>query len=195
MKLNMLHNYILVIHVLLLLTFTSNIINLANLCAFGIFNRPWDFSIQDTNEEVRLIVHMWIGLFYSRSTPRFFHVESNLSNLYLEESDSLEMSSSVVSSPAGSELLATALPRLTDTSDLLISTALDLSKKDEDHDSVALDLSLRNSSACLESLTSPLQVSKRGTFDSSEHKEPSETLNSVNSQSQLHEASTVQVLF
>ncbi|XP_070763138.1 protein TASOR [Enoplosus armatus] len=38
---------------------------------------PWDSSIQDTNEEVRLIVHMWIGLFYSRSTDRFFHVDSN----------------------------------------------------------------------------------------------------------------------
>ncbi|XP_030586391.1 uncharacterized protein tasor2 isoform X2 [Archocentrus centrarchus] len=149
---------------------------------------PWDFSIQDTNEEVRLIVHMWIGLFYSRSTPRFFHVEPNFSYLSLEESDSVEM----VSTPARYDHLATALasvPSLTDTSDPLNSTALDLSKKDEDQDSVVLDLSLRNSSACSESLTSPPQVNKKGTFDSSEQKEPSETLNSVKLPRQLYEHS------
>uniref|UniRef100_A0A3Q0SPG3 Uncharacterized protein n=1 Tax=Amphilophus citrinellus TaxID=61819 RepID=A0A3Q0SPG3_AMPCI len=153
---------------------------------------PWDFSIQDTNEEVRLIVHMWIGLFYSRSTPRFFHAEPNFSYLSLEESDSLEM----VSTPARSDHLTTALasvPSVTDTSDPLNSTALDLSKKDEDQDSVVLDLSLRNSSACSESLTSPPQVNKKGTFDSSEQKEPSETLNSVKLPRQLYEANCASI--
>ncbi|XP_072291456.1 uncharacterized protein tasor2 [Eucyclogobius newberryi] len=39
---------------------------------------PWDSSIHDTNEEVQLIVHMWIGLFYSRSTARFFHLDPDV---------------------------------------------------------------------------------------------------------------------
>ncbi|CAL9696878.1 unnamed protein product [Knipowitschia caucasica] len=39
---------------------------------------PWDSSIHDTNEEVQLIVHMWIGLFYSRSTARFFQFDPDI---------------------------------------------------------------------------------------------------------------------
>ncbi|XP_053741875.1 uncharacterized protein tasor2 isoform X2 [Synchiropus splendidus] len=39
---------------------------------------PWDISVQDTNEEMRLVVHMWIALFYSRSTDRFFQVDPHL---------------------------------------------------------------------------------------------------------------------
>uniref|UniRef100_A0A3B4VKA3 Uncharacterized LOC111229767 n=1 Tax=Seriola dumerili TaxID=41447 RepID=A0A3B4VKA3_SERDU len=95
---------------------------------------PWDFSTQDTTEEVRLIVHMWIGLFYSRSTARFFHVDSNFA--YSEESDSLEMSSKMLAAapahpegPAKGNSCGT-LPSLTDTQDPSISKALDLSKKD-----------------------------------------------------------------
>uniref|UniRef100_A0A3Q4IBE5 Uncharacterized LOC102782485 n=1 Tax=Neolamprologus brichardi TaxID=32507 RepID=A0A3Q4IBE5_NEOBR len=89
---------------------------------------PWDFSIQDTNEEVRLIVHMWIGLFYSRSTPRFFHVESNFAYSCSEENDSLEMTSAVVSGLTIFEHKDTAAscPSVPDTSDPLLSNALDL---------------------------------------------------------------------
>ncbi|XP_066561216.1 uncharacterized protein tasor2 isoform X2 [Amia ocellicauda] len=36
---------------------------------------PWDFSIEETLEQVHLILHMWIGLFYSRSTMRFFQTD------------------------------------------------------------------------------------------------------------------------
>ncbi|XP_055078219.1 uncharacterized protein LOC117371861 isoform X2 [Periophthalmus magnuspinnatus] len=39
---------------------------------------PWDSSIHDTNEEIQIIVHMWIGLFYSRSTARFFHLDPDV---------------------------------------------------------------------------------------------------------------------
>uniref|UniRef100_A0A669DFT3 Uncharacterized protein n=1 Tax=Oreochromis niloticus TaxID=8128 RepID=A0A669DFT3_ORENI len=94
---------------------------------------PWDFSIQDTNEEVRLIVHMWIGLFYSRSTPRFFHVESNFAYSCSEENDSLEMTSGVVSGLTIFEHKDTAAscPSVPDTSDPLLSKALDLSKNDD----------------------------------------------------------------
>uniref|UniRef100_A0A8C9ZFP0 DUF3715 domain-containing protein n=1 Tax=Sander lucioperca TaxID=283035 RepID=A0A8C9ZFP0_SANLU len=87
---------------------------------------PWDFSMQDTSEEVRLIVHMWIGLFYSRSTARFFHVDSYPCS---EESDSLEMPSGMVSTLAQSELKAYSFApflSVTDTSDPSISKALDL---------------------------------------------------------------------
>uniref|UniRef100_A0A3Q2YXX7 Uncharacterized LOC109522957 n=1 Tax=Hippocampus comes TaxID=109280 RepID=A0A3Q2YXX7_HIPCM len=38
---------------------------------------PWDFSLQDTREDMQLIVHMWIGFFYSRSTPRFIDLGSD----------------------------------------------------------------------------------------------------------------------
>ncbi|XP_036435276.1 uncharacterized protein tasor2 isoform X2 [Colossoma macropomum] len=37
----------------------------------------WDFSIEDTYEQVHLIFHMWIGLFYSKPTSRFFHFDHN----------------------------------------------------------------------------------------------------------------------
>ncbi|XP_031420028.1 uncharacterized protein tasor2 isoform X3 [Clupea harengus] len=36
---------------------------------------PWDFNIGDSPQEVHLIFHMWIGLFYSRSASRFFHID------------------------------------------------------------------------------------------------------------------------
>ncbi|XP_013765008.1 uncharacterized protein tasor2 isoform X3 [Pundamilia nyererei] len=158
---------------------------------------PWDFSIQDTNEEVRLIVHMWIGLFYSRSTPRFFHVESNFAYSCSEENDSLGMTSAVVSGLTIFEHKDTAAscPSVPDTSDPLLSNALDLSQKDDtilNQDSVVLDLSLKNSSTCLQSVTSHPQIHKKGSLDSSEQKEPSETLNSLKPLGELHEASTFQ---
>lgn len=106
------------------------------------FDRPWDLSIQNTSEEVRLILHMWIGLFYSRSTPRFFHFDSNcLSSL--DESDDLKMPSRVVPAMA-------PCPNVGDTSDTLHLNALDLSKKEgsvSDQDCAVLDLSRRTARA------------------------------------------------
>ncbi|XP_051238902.1 uncharacterized protein tasor2 isoform X2 [Dicentrarchus labrax] len=152
---------------------------------------PWDYTIQDTNEEVRLIVHMWIGLFYSRSTARFFHVDSNSS----EGSDSLEKSHGMMSAPAQTEFKAdpfAPFPNVTDTTDTLISKALDLSKKNYsvlDQGTVILDLSLRNSSA--EIVTSDPQVNKKMTFVS-EQKEAGDTLNSLKSSMEPQNASTFQ---
>ncbi|XP_009302060.1 uncharacterized protein tasor2 isoform X1 [Danio rerio] len=37
----------------------------------------WNFNIEDTFEDVHLIFHMWIGLFYSKSTSRLFHLENS----------------------------------------------------------------------------------------------------------------------
>ncbi|KAJ8411252.1 hypothetical protein AAFF_G00172580 [Aldrovandia affinis] len=37
----------------------------------------WDFTIEETFEQAHLILHMWIGLFYSRSTTRFFPIDPN----------------------------------------------------------------------------------------------------------------------
>ncbi|XP_067270398.1 protein TASOR 2 isoform X2 [Pseudorasbora parva] len=37
----------------------------------------WDFNIEDTYEDVHLIFHMWIGLFYSKHTSRLFHLENS----------------------------------------------------------------------------------------------------------------------
>ncbi|XP_031717407.1 uncharacterized protein tasor2 isoform X2 [Anarrhichthys ocellatus] len=140
---------------------------------------PWDFSLQDTNEEVRLIVHMWIGLFYSRSTDRFFHVDSYPCS---EESDSLEVSSGMVYAPAQSELKANSFAPFPSITDTLISKALDFSKKDDsmlDEGSGILDLSLRNSNA--EIVSPDPQVNKKETSVSIDRKEASETLNALES--------------
>ncbi|XP_016107841.1 LOW QUALITY PROTEIN: uncharacterized protein [Sinocyclocheilus grahami] len=37
----------------------------------------WNFDIEDTYEDVHLIFHMWIGLFYSKPTSRLFHLENS----------------------------------------------------------------------------------------------------------------------
>ena len=141
--------------------------------------------MQDTAEEVRLIVHMWIGLFYSRSTARLFHVDP-----YPEESNSLEPSSGTVSAPAQSELNANSFATfLMDTSDPSISKALDLSRKDD----VILDLSLRNSNAKI--VTSDPQVNRKETSVTGDQKEASETLNTVKSPVGVQEENTIQVWF
>ncbi|KAM8892876.1 uncharacterized protein tasor2 [Spinachia spinachia] len=97
---------------------------------------PWDFSLQDTSEEVLLIVHMWIGLFYSRSTARFFHVDSYQ---HTEERDPLDMSKETAS--ASSFALLASIP------DRRISTALEKDDSVLDPGSAILDLSPRNSNA------------------------------------------------
>ncbi|KAK9516466.1 hypothetical protein VZT92_024393 [Zoarces viviparus] len=140
---------------------------------------PWDFSLQDTNEEVRLIVHMWIGLFYSRSTDRFFHVDSYPCS---EESDSLDVPSGMVSAPAQSELKANSFAPFPSITDTLISKVLDFTKKDDsmlDQGSGILDLSLRKSNA--EIVSPDTQVNKKETSVSIDRKEASETLNALES--------------
>ncbi|KAG2460380.1 F208B protein, partial [Polypterus senegalus] len=37
----------------------------------------WDLNIEETYEEIHLILHVWIGLFYSRPTMRFFQADFN----------------------------------------------------------------------------------------------------------------------
>ncbi|XP_068458450.1 protein TASOR 2 isoform X2 [Clinocottus analis] len=149
---------------------------------------PWDFSMQDTSEEVRLIVHMWIGLFYSRSTSRFFHVDSYP---HSEESDSL--SSKMVSPPAQSELKANSFapfPSITDTS---ISKVLDFSQKEDsklDQGAGILDLSLKNTNA--EIVSPDPQANRKETSASIDQKEASETLNTLESSVGPKEASAIQ---
>ncbi|XP_076860254.1 uncharacterized protein tasor2 isoform X2 [Brachyhypopomus gauderio] len=50
----------------------------------------WDFGIEDNYEQVHLIFHMWIGLFYSKSTSRFFHFEQNCPPLDVNTSQSID---------------------------------------------------------------------------------------------------------
>ncbi|XP_012685803.2 uncharacterized protein LOC105902698 [Clupea harengus] len=38
---------------------------------------PWKFNVNDTEEQIHLIFHMWIGLFYSKTASRFFHLGSD----------------------------------------------------------------------------------------------------------------------
>ncbi|XP_056628835.1 uncharacterized protein tasor2 isoform X2 [Triplophysa dalaica] len=49
----------------------------------------WNFDIEGTPEEVHLIFHMWIGLFYSKSASRLFHLE-NIAALS-KEKDNLDV--------------------------------------------------------------------------------------------------------
>ncbi|MCI4380631.1 hypothetical protein PGIGA_G00242210 [Pangasianodon gigas] len=44
-------------------------------CVTRALHGKWDFSIEDNYEQVHLIFHMWIGLFYSKPTSRFFHFD------------------------------------------------------------------------------------------------------------------------
>lgn len=119
-----------------------------NICY--IFNRPWDFSMQDTAEEVRLIFHMWIGLFYSRSTSRFFQVDPTLMQQCSEESGSVDVASGTLSDRTRREpeiCSAVDLSGLTEPPDLDASKLLDLSKKDNavsEPESGILDLSVKN---------------------------------------------------
>lgn len=129
---------------------------------------------------------MWIGLFYSKSTARFF--DSDCTDPRSEESDPSEVSSGVTSAPAQAELKANSQ---TSTSDTLISNALDLRIKDTsilDQGSVILDLSQRNSRAEMD--TSDSQVNKKETSVSGQEKETSEALNTL---AGLQKASTFQV--
>lgn len=50
-------------------------LNNLKIFPFPLCNSPWNLSIVDSPEEVHLIFHMWIGLFYSRSPSRFFHFD------------------------------------------------------------------------------------------------------------------------
>ncbi|PWA28477.1 hypothetical protein CCH79_00016306, partial [Gambusia affinis] len=111
---------------------------------------PWDFSMQDTADEVRLIFHMWIGLFYSRSTSRFFQVDSTLMQQCSEESGSLDVASGTLSARIMREpeiCSALDLSSLTETPGLDASKLLDLSKKDNavsEPETGILDLSVKN---------------------------------------------------
>ncbi|XP_077600754.1 uncharacterized protein LOC144215589 isoform X2 [Stigmatopora nigra] len=84
---------------------------------------PWDFSIQDTMEDMQLIVHMWISFFYSRSTARFIDFSSDLANLHSDEGSTSTQAQykhelNPVSLPLGPE----------NTTELYFSNTSDLSK-------------------------------------------------------------------
>lgn len=46
-------------------------------CVTRALHGKWDFQVEDTFEQVHLIFHMWIGLFYSKPTSRFFNFDHN----------------------------------------------------------------------------------------------------------------------
>nr|XP_029490822.1 uncharacterized protein LOC115109709 isoform X1 [Oncorhynchus nerka] len=114
---------------------------------------PWDFNIEDTNEQVQLIIHMWIGLFYSRSTARFFQADPSL--LCMEEKDSTEVDHGMVqaqvtsetktSSPAYIGLSRIPEPEVLDRSNVGKKESQPLSLEPE-----ALDLSVKTTSTVLD---------------------------------------------
>ncbi|XP_055795409.1 uncharacterized protein LOC129866654 isoform X3 [Salvelinus fontinalis] len=114
---------------------------------------PWDFNIEDTNEQVQLIIHMWIGLFYSRSTARFFQADPSL--LCMEEKDSTEVDHGMVQAQVTSET-KTSSPAYIALSRLPEPEVLDLSnvgKKESQPLSLepeVLDLSVKTTSTVLD---------------------------------------------
>ncbi|TSO77778.1 Protein TASOR [Bagarius yarrelli] len=44
-------------------------------CVTRALHGKWDFRHEDSYEQVHLIFHMWIGLFYSKPTSRLFHFD------------------------------------------------------------------------------------------------------------------------
>lgn len=105
---------------------------------------------------MQLIVHMWIGLFYSRSTARFFHFDSSLP--CLEDNDCLEMSNGTV--PAQTTPDPETSSSAPEPTKMAVSKAIDLSTKETpvlNLEPVVLDLSVRKPSEL--DLTSDTQVS------------------------------------
>ncbi|XP_075998383.1 uncharacterized protein tasor2 isoform X2 [Genypterus blacodes] len=155
---------------------------------------PWNSTVPETTEEVELIIHMWIGLFYSRSTSRLFHMDSDITDLLSEDSDKMEMSSVMAPAAAESELTTRSsdpLPAL--TSDTSISQALDLSKKDasvpNEEESKTLDQSLSNSEE--ETVTAEPRVSRKQISASCEHTEDTEALSILEPSMEVFEKGTL----
>ncbi|MED6257071.1 hypothetical protein ATANTOWER_009006 [Ataeniobius toweri] len=155
---------------------------------------PWNFTLQDTIEEVRLIFHMWIGLFYSRSTARFFQVDPTFMPLRLEESGSVEMASGILPGPTMPEIAsAVALSSQTETPDPVVSKMLDLRKKVNTvsvPESGILDLSVKSFNA--KPVPSEQQLNKKATSVSSE---PLKTWSALKPAADLQEKETFQVWF
>ncbi|CAL8360000.1 unnamed protein product [Lota lota] len=63
----------------------------------------WNSAVKDNGEEAQLLIHIWIGLFYSRSTPRFIHSSP------LDLEDCLERSDGNVSLPTVPEAAPVAV--------------------------------------------------------------------------------------
>lgn len=122
------------------------------LCTLSLYS-PWDFNIDDTNEQVQLIIHMWIGLFYSRSTARFFQADPSL--LCMEEKDSTEVDHGMVQAQVTSET-KTSSPAYIALSRIPEPEVLDLSnvgKKESQPLSLepeVLDLSVKTTSTVLD---------------------------------------------
>ncbi|MEQ2303478.1 hypothetical protein AMECASPLE_017393 [Ameca splendens] len=150
---------------------------------------PWNFTLQDTIEEVRLIFHMWIGLFYSRSTARFFQVDPTFMPLRLEESGSVEMASGILPWPEIAS--AVALSSQTETPDPVVSKTLDLRKKVNTvsvPESGILDLSVKSFNA--KPVPSEQQLNKKATYVSSE---PLKTRSALKPAADLQEKETFQL--
>ncbi|XP_052322414.1 uncharacterized protein LOC118396006 isoform X11 [Oncorhynchus keta] len=116
---------------------------------------PWDFDIKDTKEQVQLIIHMWIGLFYSRSTARFCQADSSLT--CLEKKDSIDVAHGMVPAqvPPGTKTSSAAYIAL---SRIPEPDVLDLSKMGQKKaqplslEAEVLDLSMKTTSTVLDSL-------------------------------------------
>ncbi|KAM9754763.1 uncharacterized protein tasor2 isoform 2-T2 [Menidia menidia] len=143
---------------------------------------PWDLSIQDTREEVRLIFHMWIGLFYSRTTARFFQDDSSPRGPSPKGNYSLQKDGGMASGPLRPSLRtnpSASISNKANTPVPLVSEALDFSKKDAsatEAESEILDLSLKNLTD-----SSGQHVSPKRTLRTSDQTEQSDKVDTLQS--------------
>ncbi|XP_051524556.1 uncharacterized protein LOC127423914 isoform X2 [Myxocyprinus asiaticus] len=87
----------------------------------------WNFDIEDTFEEVHLIFHMWIGLFYSKSTSRLFLLDSSTALPKRKETANVQQDRNPIQTPSllsvelsSKEDPAQALPLSSDILDLSV---------------------------------------------------------------------------
>lgn len=138
---------------------------------------PWDFSVKDTIDEVRLIFHIWVALFYSRSTPRFLELDS-------EPSCMESLPGSVPNPPLDDAKKSLFAPDLNvkERSDASISTPFDPTTNEIhiwDQRPLILDLSKKNSPSDVASSVSQVV--------------PMETCENLNTPMELHPKAPFQV--
>ncbi|XP_052460754.1 uncharacterized protein LOC128018918 isoform X2 [Carassius gibelio] len=92
----------------------------------------WNFSIEDTYEDVHLIFHMWIGLFYSKTSSRLFHLENSTALSKEKEAEIVHLDINAIQNAVS--LLNVDLTQKADSSKPVhvSSEVLDLSVKNEE---------------------------------------------------------------
>lgn len=141
--------------------FNSLTFFLSSLC-----DSPWNFSVKDPSDEVRLTFHLWVALFYSRPTPRFFDLDSepscletgSLSTPPLQDLKNSSFAPELNVKERTDALISTLFDRTTNETPIWDqSVVLDLSKKNS-HSDVASSISQVTPMETCETLSTPMEL-------------------------------------